>query len=94
MRRFTVLLIPDPDSGVYTVQVPALPECVTQGDTVEAALESARDVIRLTLESRLAHGEPLPVEADTVLVQVASVAVDADDLTVSASARRSSAAAG
>ena len=80
MRRYTVVLIPDPDTGVYTVQVPALPECVTQGDTVEDALESARDVIRLTLESRIAHGEPIPVEPDAVLVQVAAVAVDLDGL--------------
>ncbi len=76
MRRYTVLLIPDLDTGVYTVQVPALPECVTEGDTVQEALERARDVIRLTLESRLAHGEPIPEERDAVLVQVAAVEVD------------------
>jgi antitoxin HicB len=76
MQRYTVVLIPDPESGVYTVQVPAFPECVTQGETVEEALEMARDVIRLTVESRLAHGEPIPVERDAVVVQVAAVEVD------------------
>lgn len=78
MRRYTVVLIPDPDTRVYTVQVPALPECVTQGDTIEAALENARDVIRLTLESRIAHGEPIPEEPEAVLVQVAAVEVEVD----------------
>jgi antitoxin HicB len=87
MRRFTVVLIPDPESGVFTVQVPALPECVTQGDTVDEALENARDVIRLTLESRAAHGESIPTEPDSVLVQVAAVAVETDDLTGHARAR-------
>ena len=93
MRRFTVVLIPDPESSVITVQVPALPECVTQGDTVDEALEHARDVIRLTLESRAAHGEPIPTEPDTVLVQVAAVAVETDDL-VGQVGGRSSATAG
>ncbi len=77
MHRYTVVLIPDPESGVFTVQVPAFPECVTQGETVEEALEMARDVIRLTVESRLAHGESSPVERDAVIIQVAAVEVDA-----------------
>ena len=76
MRRYPVVLIPDPETGVLAVQVPALPECVTEGDTVEEALDRARDVIRLTLESRLAHGEPIPEERDAVLVQVAAVEVE------------------
>ncbi len=76
MRRYTVVLIPDPETGVYTVYVPTLPECVTEGATIEEALERARDVIRLTLESRLAHGEPIPEERDAVVVQVAAVDVD------------------
>ncbi len=80
MRRYTVVLIPDPETGVYTVQVPSLPECVTEGGTVEEALDRARDVIRLTLESRLAHGESLPEERDAVVVQVAAVEVDVPTL--------------
>ena len=84
MRCYTVVLIPDPDTGVYTVQVPALPECVTEGTTVEEALERARDVIRLTLESRVAHGEPIPEERAAVVVQVAAVDIDTDALVPSA----------
>ncbi len=76
MRRYTIVLIPDLVTGGYTVQVPAMPECFTEGETVEEALARARDVIRLTLESRAAHGEPLPEERAAVVVQVATVDVD------------------
>jgi antitoxin HicB len=79
MRRYTVVLIPDLDAGGYTVQVPALPECVTESDTLEEALERARDVIRVTLESRLAHGEPIPEEPTTVAIPVAVVDVDLNE---------------
>ena len=50
-------------------------ECVTEGDTVEEALENARDVIRLVLESRAAHGEPIPDEKTPVEIQTAAVDV-------------------
>lgn len=35
MRRYTLLLVPDADTGSYTVEVPALPSCITEGDTVD-----------------------------------------------------------
>lgn len=60
--EYTVLLDPDEESGGYTVTVPALPGIVTQGDTVEEALEMARDAIALYLEDLQADGEPIPTE--------------------------------
>jgi antitoxin HicB len=59
-----VVLIPDAEDGGFIVQVPALPGCVTEGDTADAALATARDVIRLYLEDRAAHGEPIPEERE------------------------------
>jgi antitoxin HicB len=76
MRRYTVVLIPDLIGGGYTAQVPALPECFTEGQTVAETFALARDVIQLTLESRAAHGESLPEEQAAVVVQVATVDVD------------------
>jgi predicted RNase H-like HicB family nuclease len=46
--RFAVLLEPD-ELGGFTVLVPSLPGVVTQGESVEEALENARDAIALTL---------------------------------------------
>ncbi len=60
MRRYTVVLEPDAEEGGYVVRVPALPGCVTQGETVAEALENARDVIGLWLEELAARGQPIP----------------------------------
>jgi antitoxin HicB len=65
MRRFSVLLIPDPDEGGYTVRVPALPGCTTEGDTLKEALDNARDAIRLYLDDVEASGEAPPEERST-----------------------------
>jgi predicted RNase H-like HicB family nuclease len=62
MRRYTVLLIPDQVDGGYTVTVPTLPGCVTEGDTLEEALDHARDAIRLYLADLEDAGEPAPEE--------------------------------
>jgi predicted RNase H-like HicB family nuclease len=62
MRRYTIVLIPDADEGGYTVTVPSLPGCVTEGDTFEEALENAREAITVHLEALAADGEPLPEE--------------------------------
>ena len=48
--------------GGYTVTVPALPRCVTQGDTLEEAIASARDAIRGYLEALAKDGQPIPEE--------------------------------
>ncbi len=73
MRRYTVMLIPDPDVGGFTVIVPALPECVTEGDTVEEALCRARDLIRGYVADRAAQGEAVPEEP--VAIQLTTVEV-------------------
>lgn len=49
MARYTVLLTPDMESGGYTVSVPALPGCVTDGENVEDALTRASEAISLYL---------------------------------------------
>jgi predicted RNase H-like HicB family nuclease len=43
-RKFTVLLIAEPEGG-YSVEVPELPGCFTEGDTLEEAMANAREAI-------------------------------------------------
>ncbi|MDK2463366.1 MAG: type II toxin-antitoxin system HicB family antitoxin, partial [Candidatus Korarchaeota archaeon] len=63
--RFGVIIERDED-GMYVVQCPALPGCVSQGRTREEALENIKDAIKGYLESRRKHGEPPPEgEGDT-----------------------------
>jgi predicted RNase H-like HicB family nuclease len=56
---YTVHLEPDEDGG-YVVTVPALPGCVTQGETYEEALLMAEECIRGFLEALAKAGQPIP----------------------------------
>ena len=38
------------DEGGYTVYVPALPGCISEGDTLEEARQNIREAIELYLE--------------------------------------------
>lgn len=58
-RHYTVLFEPVPEGG-YHVIVPALPEIVTYGETLEEAREMASDAIKCVLESMLKDNQPIP----------------------------------
>ncbi|MBI2939617.1 MAG: type II toxin-antitoxin system HicB family antitoxin [Chloroflexi bacterium] len=60
--QYAVILQPDPEEGGYSVSVPALPGCHTQGDTLEEAIANAREAIQCYIEGLLADGEPIPEE--------------------------------
>jgi predicted RNase H-like HicB family nuclease len=45
------ILLEVSEEGGYTALVPALPGCISEGDTKEAALHNIREAIDLYLES-------------------------------------------
>ena len=47
--KFQVVLEPSEDLG-YTVYVPSLPSCISEGDSVEEALENIQEAIALYLK--------------------------------------------
>lgn len=61
--QYTIILHPDEEGG-YTVTVPSLPGCVTQGETIEEAIAMAKDAIRLFVETLLSEGESVPEERE------------------------------
>ena len=67
---YNVVLEPDPEGG-YVVVVPAFPGCYTQGETVEEALENAKDAIRLTIEDLRERGERVPDPEAEIVRRVA-----------------------
>jgi len=73
MRRYTVILTPDVEEGGYVATVPALPGCVTEGDTQDEALAMAKDAINVWIASAEADGEPIPEE--TASPELAAVEV-------------------
>ena len=67
--KFVVTLDRDED-GVYVVECPAIPGCVSQGETEDEALENITDAIRECLEVRAERGMPLTVAVHEVEVGV------------------------
>lgn len=61
--KIKVILEPS-DEGGYTVYVPALPGCISEGETVEEALANIQEAIELYLE---------PVEDDLIVSEGAIV---------------------
>ena len=75
MRRYTLILIPDEEEGGFTVRVPALPGCTTEGDTLEEAITNAREAIIGWIAAAKTHGEAIPEETaplQTITIDVAA----------------------
>lgn len=64
---FNVTIDRDED-GVYVVECPAIPGCVSQGKSKEEALENIKDAITLCLQVRSEKGMPLTIETRQVEV--------------------------
>jgi antitoxin HicB len=72
-REFTVILEPNGDEPGYTATVPALPGCISLGDTLDEALENVRDAIELWISMARKKGESVPEDFTVVSkVQVAA----------------------
>jgi predicted RNase H-like HicB family nuclease len=67
--KFLVTIDRDED-GVYVVECPVVPGCVSQGSTEEEALENIRDAIRQCLAVRRERGLPLTVPVHEVDIAV------------------------
>jgi len=65
------VIIEQDEDGVFVAQVPALPGCVSQGQTRDLALANVTDAIRGYLTSLARHGEPIPPAIVEELVEVA-----------------------
>jgi predicted RNase H-like HicB family nuclease len=63
--KLTVSLDRDED-GVWIVECPSIPGCVSQGATKEEALENIKEAIQLCLEVRAEQGLPLTIETRQV----------------------------
>lgn len=64
---FNITIERDED-GVWIVECPSIPGCVSQGETKVEAVENIRDAIKLCLEVRAERGLPLTLETRQVEV--------------------------
>ena len=65
--RFNVTIDRDED-GIWVVECPAIPGCVTQGQTTDEALENIRDAIFECPQVRAERGLPLTIETRQIEV--------------------------
>jgi predicted RNase H-like HicB family nuclease len=68
-REYEVVLTPEAEGG-FSVTVPALPGCTSQGGTREEALAMTRDAIEGHIASLVAHGDPIPGSVEIERVSV------------------------
>ena len=69
MCRFYSIIHEEPEGG-YSAEVPALPGCYTDGDTIEEVKANLREAIQLYLEVSEGDRENLPAGSSVLEVSV------------------------
>ena len=54
------------EEGGFTVNVPALPGCITYGENLDEAIDMAKEAIQLYLEELKERGETIPDDSNTL----------------------------
>jgi len=67
--KYTVIIRAGNESG-YVATVPALPGCVSQGQTKRQALRNAKEAVEAYLEALMEDGLPIPVQTASEMVEV------------------------
>jgi predicted RNase H-like HicB family nuclease len=67
--RYTAILEHEPDGG-FAVSVPALPGCVSQGNTRDEAIANIREAAELYIDDCIASGDPEPSEAGKEFIEL------------------------
>ena len=67
--KFFVTMDRDED-GVWIVECPTIPGCISQGNSKQEALKNIQEAIQRCLEVRADHGLPLTIETRQIKVAV------------------------
>jgi antitoxin HicB len=59
IRRLPLVFTPQPEGG-FTVTSPAIPELITEGDTLETAFANVSDALAAVIELYAEEGRSLP----------------------------------
>lgn len=59
LHRIPLVFTPQPEGG-FTVTAPALPELITEGDTIDEAYANVADALAAVIELYEEEGRPLP----------------------------------
>ena len=64
------VLIERDENGMFVIECPSLPGCISQGRTRDEAIENIRDAIKGYLESLKKHNEPIPPPIEEEIVEI------------------------
>jgi len=73
--QYTAIFEPDEESGGYTVTIPSLPGCISEGDNFEEALKNIKEAASLYLEVMRKKKEGIIKEEKGVIVAPVQVKV-------------------
>ncbi|MDI6788990.1 MAG: type II toxin-antitoxin system HicB family antitoxin [Planctomycetota bacterium] len=69
LRKFKIIIEHEQEGG-YSVYVPALPGCHTQGDTIEEAMTNVKEAVECYIESIRKDGLSLPELTEEIVDEV------------------------
>ena len=64
------ILIEQDEDGVFVVECPSLPGCISQGKTRKEAIKNIQEAIKGYLESLKKHNEPIPPPIKEEIVEI------------------------
>lgn len=67
--KYKVIIEQDED-GIFVIECPSLPGCISQGNTREEAIENIKDAIKGYIESLEKHNEAIPYPITEEVVEV------------------------
>ena len=57
---FITSVLPEAEGGGYLIEYPDLPGCMSDGETIQEAIENGKDAVRSWVETAKAHGDEIP----------------------------------
>lgn len=73
--HYTAVFDPDEKSGGFTVTIPSLPGCISEGDTFEKALQNIKEAASLYIEVMREKKGKIPQEEKGVVIAPIEVTV-------------------
>jgi predicted RNase H-like HicB family nuclease len=67
--EYTVIMR-ESEEGGYWAEVPALPGCFSQGETIEQALANIKEAIELHIEGLKEEGQEIPKDSGSVVGRI------------------------
>lgn len=73
--QYTAVFEPDEKSGGFTVTIPSLPGCISEGDTFEESLENIQEAASLYIEVMQKRKSLIPMEQRGVVIAPVEIRV-------------------